>query len=122
MRWRKRSTSSTTASPDGQVPAEILEWLGIEFYNAKEYAPAAKYLAALSKTGNVSSVKPDFWFYLGDAQMKLNQPAGGGSVAAKISAKRRAIRRQKRKRCSPWARRRSAPTNPMTRKKSRMKS
>lgn len=63
-----------SAWPNGQVPAEILEWLGLEFYNAKQYAPAAKYLAALSKTGNVSSVKPDFWFYLGDAQMKLNQP------------------------------------------------
>ena len=63
------------ASPNGQVPAEILEWLGIEFYNAKDYAAAAKYLTALSKAGNVSSVKPDFWFYLGDAQMKLNQPA-----------------------------------------------
>ncbi|MEO7724565.1 MAG: tetratricopeptide repeat protein, partial [Chthoniobacterales bacterium] len=63
------------ASPNAQVPAEILEWLGLEFYNAKDYAPAAKYLTALGKTGNVSSVKPDFWFYLGDAQMKLNQPA-----------------------------------------------
>ncbi len=63
------------ASPNGQVPAEILEWLGIEFYNAKDYAAAAKYLTALSKAGNVSSVKPDFWFYLGDAQMKLNQPS-----------------------------------------------
>ena len=63
------------ASPNGQVPAEILEWLGLEFYNAKDYAPAAKYLTALSKAGNVTSVKPDFWFYLGDAQMKLNQPA-----------------------------------------------
>ncbi|HEY5037076.1 MAG TPA: tetratricopeptide repeat protein, partial [Chthoniobacterales bacterium] len=61
-------------SPNEQVPAEILEWLGLEFYNAKDYAAAAKYLTALSKTGNVSSVKPDFWFYLGDAQMKLNQP------------------------------------------------
>ncbi len=63
------------ASPNAQVPAEILEWLGLEFYNAKDYAPAAKYLTALGKTGNVSSVKPDFWFYLGDAQMKLNHPA-----------------------------------------------
>jgi TolA-binding protein len=63
------------ATPEGQVPAEILEWLGLEFYNAKEYRPAAKYLSALSKTGNVTSVKPDFWFYLGDAQMKLDQPA-----------------------------------------------
>ena len=63
------------AAPKAQVPAEILEWLGIEFYNAKDYAAAAKYLTALSKTGNVTSVKPDFWFYLGDAQMKINQPA-----------------------------------------------
>jgi TolA-binding protein len=63
------------ASPNGQVPAEILEWLGIDFYNAKDYAAAAKYLTALSKAGIVNSVKPDFWFYLGDAQMKLNQPA-----------------------------------------------
>jgi len=63
------------AAPDGQVPAEILEWLGVEFYNAKDYSAAAKYLIALSKAGNVSSVKQDFWFYLGDAQMKLNQPA-----------------------------------------------
>jgi TolA-binding protein len=61
-------------SPNGQVPAEILEWLGLDSYNAKNYRDAAKYLTALSKTGNVSSVKPDFWFYLGDAQMKLNQP------------------------------------------------
>ncbi|MGB8342552.1 MAG: tetratricopeptide repeat protein [Chthoniobacterales bacterium] len=63
------------ATPKAQVPAEILEWLGIEFYNAKDYAAAARYLTALSKTGNVTSVKPDFWFYLGDAQMKINQPA-----------------------------------------------
>ena len=62
-------------SPNGQVPAEILEWVGLEFYNAKNYTAAAKYLKALSKAANVTSVKPDFWFYLGDAQMKLNQPA-----------------------------------------------
>ena len=57
------------------MPAEILEWLGIEFYNDKDYAAAEKYLTALSKSDNLSSVKPDFWFYLGDAQTKLNQPA-----------------------------------------------
>ncbi len=71
----KEVTGFYEASPNGQVPAEILEWLGLEYYNAKDYPPAAKYLTALSKSGNVSSVKPDFWFYLGDAQMKLNQPA-----------------------------------------------
>ncbi|MGH8092833.1 MAG: tetratricopeptide repeat protein [Chthoniobacterales bacterium] len=72
------------ASPDGQVPAEILEWLGIEFYNTKDYTAAARYLTALSKTGNVSSVKPDFWFYLGDAEMKLNQPAEAESSLQKF--------------------------------------
>jgi TolA-binding protein len=74
------------ASPNGQVPAEILEWVGIEFYNVKDYAPAAKYLSALSRTGNVSSVKPDFWFYLGDAQMKLNQPAEAETSLQKFLA------------------------------------
>ena len=81
-------------SPDGQVPAEILEWLGIEYYNEKNYAAAAKYLAALSKTGNLSNVKPDFRFYLGDAQMKLNQPAAA-EVSCKNFSKRRVIRRRR---------------------------
>jgi TolA-binding protein len=61
-------------APKGQVPAEILEWLGLEFYNAKDYGSTSKYLTALSKTANVSAVKPDFWFYLGDAQMKQGVP------------------------------------------------
>ncbi|MDQ3413983.1 MAG: tetratricopeptide repeat protein [Verrucomicrobiota bacterium] len=80
----KEVDSFYASSPNGQVPAEILEWLGLEFYNAKKYAPAAKYLVALSKTGNVSSVKPDFWFYLGDAQMKLNQPANAETSLQKF--------------------------------------
>ena len=62
-------------SPNAQVPAGILEWIGIEYYNGKDYGNAVKYLTALSKTSTASSVKPDFWFYLGDAQMKQNQPA-----------------------------------------------
>lgn len=70
----KEVNSYFAKSPDGQVPAELLQWLGLEFYNAKDYAAAAKYLTALSKSGNVASVPPAFWFYLGDAEMKLNQP------------------------------------------------
>jgi TolA-binding protein len=71
------------SSSNGQVPAEILEWIGVEFYNAKDYNAAAKYLTALSKAANVSSVKSDFWFYLGDAQMKLNHP---GEAEASLQA------------------------------------
>ena len=32
------------ANAQAKVPAEILEWLGIEYYNEKNYAAAEKYL------------------------------------------------------------------------------
>jgi TolA-binding protein len=64
------------ASAGAKVPAEILEWLGIEYYNEKNYPVAEKYLTALSQSDNLGAVKPDFWFYLGDTQSKLkNFPA-----------------------------------------------
>jgi TolA-binding protein len=50
----------------GTIPAEILEWLGIAYYNDKNYVAAEKYLGVLGKIDN-PPVKPDFWFYLGDA-------------------------------------------------------
>ena len=59
------------ASPKTGVPAEILEWLGIEYYNEKNYAAAEKYLSALGKIESPTNVKPDIWFYLGDAQSRL---------------------------------------------------
>jgi TolA-binding protein len=63
-------------NPNGKVPAEILEWLGVEFYNDKNYQAAENYLGALSRSENLASAKPDFWFYLGDAQLKLNDSVG----------------------------------------------
>src|SRR5438270_6359642 len=57
------------ANPGGNIPGEILEWLGIEYYNEKNYAAAEKYLSVLGKIDN-PGVKPDFWFYLGDAAAK----------------------------------------------------
>jgi len=61
------------AKPDGNIPAEILETVGIEFYNEKNYAAADKYLSALSKLNNAANVKPDLWFYLGDAETRLGK-------------------------------------------------
>src|SRR6266508_321519 len=58
-------------SPNVNVPPEVLEWLGIEYYNEKNYEAAAKYLGALAKIDNRGNVKPDFLFYLGDAATKL---------------------------------------------------
>lgn len=57
------------ANAAGTIPAEILEWLGIEYYNEKNYSAAEKYLGVLGKIDN-PPVKPDFWFYLGDAAAK----------------------------------------------------
>ena len=59
------------SSSNVNVPPEVLEWLGIEYYNEKNYETAEKYLSALAKIGNRGSVKPDFLFYLGDAASKL---------------------------------------------------
>ena len=60
------------AAPDAKIPGEILHWLGIEFYNEKNYAAAEKYLAALG-SGETTNVNADFWFYLADAQNKLGK-------------------------------------------------
>src|SRR5437667_1858941 len=53
------------------VPPEVLEWLGIEYYNEKNFQAAEKYLSALRTTDNAGKVKPDYLFYLGDAATKL---------------------------------------------------
>ncbi len=63
-------------NPEAKVPAEILEWLGLQYYNDKNFAAAAKYLTLLGKSDNLANVKPDFWFYLADAQTKLNDFTG----------------------------------------------
>jgi len=63
------------SSPNVNVPPEVLEWLGIEYYNEKNFQAAEKYLSALRKIDNPGHVKPDFLFYLGDAATKLKNVA-----------------------------------------------
>jgi TolA-binding protein len=57
-------------APDARIPAEILEGVGLECYNEKNYAAAAKFLTLLGKAESLGNVKPDFWFYLADAETK----------------------------------------------------
>src|SRR5437879_2250804 len=59
------------SSPSANVPPAVLEWLGIQYYNEKNFQAAEKYLSALRKVDNPGKVKPDFLFYLGDAATKL---------------------------------------------------
>ena len=46
------------AEPAAKIPGEILQWLGIEYYNEKNYPAAEKYLTALSNSdsGNVNRI------------------------------------------------------------------
>jgi TolA-binding protein len=60
------------ANANARVPAEILEWLGVEYYNEKNYAAAEKYFSVLGQSESLGNVKPDFWFYLADTETKLN--------------------------------------------------
>ncbi len=74
---RKAVTNETdgllASASRNAVPAEVLEWLGLEYYNDKNFALAEKYLSALSRLGNSARVKPDYWFYLGDAASKMKK-------------------------------------------------
>ncbi len=63
------------SSPSANVPPEVLEWLGIQYYNEKNFQAAEKYLSALRKVDNPGNVKPDYLFYLGDAATKLKNVA-----------------------------------------------
>src|SRR5216110_2499747 len=67
----KEVNSFMANSPNTNVPPEVLEWLGIGYYNEKNFQAAEKYLSALRKIDNPGSVKPDFLFYLGDTATKL---------------------------------------------------
>src|SRR5204863_4517968 len=71
-------------SPDTNVPPEVLEWLGIEYYNEKNFQAAEKYLGALSKTDNPGSVKPDFLVYRGVAATTRKNPAAAAHELAKF--------------------------------------
>ena len=63
--------SFLTTNPNAAIPVDILQWLGVENYNDKNYSMAKKYLSALGKMDNSSNVKPDIWFYLGDTESRL---------------------------------------------------
>jgi TolA-binding protein len=69
----KEVNNFIAGSADGgmNVPPEVLEWLGIEYYNEKNFQAAEKYLSALRKIDTAGKVKPDYLFYLGDAATKL---------------------------------------------------
>ena len=79
----KEVDAFVAGAPTAKIPAEILEWLGLEYYNEKNYAAAAKYLTLLGKVESLGNVKPDFWFYLADAETKQKNFSGAEAAYEK---------------------------------------
>ena len=71
------------SSPSANVPPEVLEWLGIQYYNEKNFQAAEKYLSALRKVDNPGNLKPDYLFYLGNAATKLKNVAEADDAFSK---------------------------------------
>jgi TolA-binding protein len=67
----KEIDSFMATGPATNVPPEILEWLGLQYYNEKNYPAAEKYFSVLGKIDNRGNIKPDFWFYLGDTASRM---------------------------------------------------
>jgi TolA-binding protein len=80
---RREVDAFVAGAPTAKIPAEILEWLGLQFYNDKDYAGAAKYLTLLGNAETLGNVKPDFWFYLADAETKLKNFSGAEAAYEK---------------------------------------
>ncbi len=59
----------TTGGGKGKVPAEILRWLGADFFKANDFANAAKYLAELTARGAQEATPAD-WLLLGNALLR----------------------------------------------------
>ena len=99
-----------------------MEWLGIEYYNDKNYPLAEKYLAVLSRVENVSGVKPDFWFYLGDVAGEAEALRSGGKQLIRVICKVPPTQPEKQKRYLRLVPRRLPRTNRMMPRKSRPRS
>src|SRR5205814_10708722 len=50
------------ASPNTKLPPELLEWLGVEYYNEKNYAAAENYFIVIGQNDSHGNVKLDSWF------------------------------------------------------------
>ena len=103
---------SSPPIPDANVPAEILEWLGLEYYNEKNYAAAEKYLSVLGKIDNPGERETGFLVLSrrrGSRSRKISRRPR--SVCENI-CRSRPIRPAKPKCCSRSARPRSRAHKP----------
>lgn len=69
----KTIDSYLAAKPDGQVPPNILKWLGLKLYSNSDFKRAARFLELAVTPQNPENTEPVVWNYLGMAQLENGQ-------------------------------------------------
>lgn len=69
----KTIDSYLQSKPDGQVPPNILKWLGLKLYSGDDYKRAARFLELAVTPETPGNTEPVVWNYLGMAQLQNQQ-------------------------------------------------
>lgn len=57
-----------------EIPAQALQWAGMQSFNAKDYASAAKFLSLTANDKEPRTTPKEVWRYLGKSRIEINQP------------------------------------------------
>lgn len=57
-----------------EIPAQALQWAGMQSYNAKDHASAAKFLSLTVSDKEPRTTPKEVWRYLGKSLLETNQP------------------------------------------------
>jgi tetratricopeptide (TPR) repeat protein len=68
------------------IPEQILQWSGIQAYNAGDYPHAAKCLALIARDDDPRATPKEVWRYLAKARLETGDPKGALNAAANVLA------------------------------------
>lgn len=69
----KTIDSYLSSKPSGEVPSNILKWLGLKLYSSDDFKRAARFLELAVTPQNPENTEPVVWNYLGMAQLQNQQ-------------------------------------------------
>lgn len=69
----KAVDSYLQSKPGGQVPPNILKWLGLKLYSSDDFKRAARFLEMAATPDTPENTEPEVWKYLGMAQLQNRQ-------------------------------------------------
>lgn len=57
-----------------EIPAQALQWTGMQSYNGKDYQSAAKFLSLTANDKEPRTTPKEVWRYLGKSRLEIKQP------------------------------------------------